>query len=422
VNAPAETSAREHHEHPPREVGLEVRAALTPKERHLLQLARLDELAPAEAWTVLGTSRALAYGTHGIFRYFGKFPPPIARELLLRHSVIGDAVLDPMAGSGTTAVEAASLGRQVVARDVSPLSLLLCRVKTTHVTAGLAEAAFSRTLERAAELDTSELYAPVGLRHVDHWFLPQTRESLGRLRAAIEPEPVPELRDLLLTAFASTVRRVSRATTQQGRLFLDAATAREDAVPTFSERYRKYARAVAALPVDLATHVALAEHDAKQRSGGPARFRLAIVHPPYFNNYKYSAINALELAWLGFLPEDVRPKEIREAFKVGRPERAEGYVADLARALAAVASELVDGGSLCLMLGDTVIRGEYVDVSRRLLRELRTTAPELRLQRVILRVPRYTEASWVTSQRRKKTDVGVSLNDFLLTFTKAGDA
>jgi hypothetical protein len=146
------------------------------------------------------------------------------------------------------------------------------------------------------------------------------------------------------------------------------------------------------------------------------------VHPPYFNNYKYSAINALELAWLGFLPEDVRPKEIREAFKVGRPERAEGYVADLARALAAVASELVDGGSLCLMLGDTVIRGEYVDVSRRLLRELRTTAPELRLQRVILRVPRYTEASWVTSQRRKKTDVGVSLNDFLLTFTKAGDA
>ncbi len=398
---------------------LEVRTALTPRERDFLALAGLDELAPSEAWTVLGTSRALAYSTHGIFRYFGKFPPPIARHLIQRHSAKGEFVLDPMAGSGTTAVEAASLGRHVVARDISPLSLLLTRVKTTHVPRDRSAAALTRTLERAERLGLGELATPLGLRYAEHWFLPATRESLGRLRAAIEPETDAAARELLLAAFASTVRRVSRATTEQGRLFLDAATAREDALPTFRERYAKYATAVAALAPERATHVHVEEHDVKQPTGVPARFRLAVVHPPYFNNYKYSAINALELAWLGFSPERVRPQEIREAFKVGRPERVGDYVTDLGAALGAVATELADGGTLCVMLGDTVIRDEYVQVTRRLLQALAVSSACLELERIVVRVPKYTEASWVASQRRRKSDVGVSLHDFILIFTRA---
>jgi site-specific DNA-methyltransferase (cytosine-N4-specific) len=412
------SSDGERSSRPRPDVSLEVQSVLAPKERELLRAAGLDELAPSEAWTVHGTSRALAYSTHGIFRYFGKFPPPIARHLILRHTDPGDSVLDPMAGSGTTAVEAASLGRHVVARDVSPLSLLLCRVKTTHLTRERSEAALARALERAQSLERSELAVPLGLRHPEHWFLPETSTSLGRLRAAIEPETDTEARELLLAALASTVRRVSRATTEQGRLFLDVETAREDAFPTFRERFAKYAAAVAGLPSERTTEMRVEEHDVKDPPRTHGCFRLAVVHPPYFNNYKYSAINALELAWLGFSPHGVRPKEIREAFKVGKSERVWHYVADLARGLAAVETELADGGTLALMLGDTVIRGEYVDVTRRLLHALATSAPRLRLECVIVRVPKYTEASWVASQRRRKTDVGVSLHDFILRFSK----
>jgi site-specific DNA-methyltransferase (cytosine-N4-specific) len=422
VLEPAQSTDGEHAAPPAPGVAIETRSTLAPREREHLRTAGLDGIAPSEAWIVLGTSRALAYATHGIFRYFGKFPPPIARELVLRHSAPSDYVLDPMAGSGTTAVEAASVDRHVVARDVSPLSLLLCRVKTTHLARERSAAAFTRLLERARGPEPAELAEPVGLRHVEHWFLPATRASLGRLRAAIEEEPDARARDLLLAAFASTVRRVSRATTEQGRLFLDAATACEDAWPTFGERFEKYATAVARLPPALERRVEVEERDVKATPEAPARFRLAIVHPPYFNNYKYSAINALELAWLGFPPHTVRPKEIREAFKVGRHERAKDYVADLALGLAQVAAELVDDGTLCVMLGDTVIRDVYVDVTRRLLDALRVTAPRLRLERLILRVPRYTEASWVASQRRRKADVGVSLNDFILSFRKAPSA
>jgi site-specific DNA-methyltransferase (cytosine-N4-specific) len=393
---------------------ISVRTDLTERESRLLELARLHERAPLEAWTVNGTSRELAYSTHGIFRYFGKFPPPIARRLITSFSQPADSVLDPMAGSGTTAVEALGLGRSVVVRDVSPLALLLCRVKTTHVPPEPALAAFERVRTRYESVSPGE-HGPVGLLNAGHWFLPATLASLGRLRAAIEPEDDVRLRELLLIAFASTVRRVSRATTEQGRLFLDRASAKEDALPTFSARFMQYSRAVATLgPPEHGATLEVQELDAKTPSKHDRRFALAIVHPPYFNNYKYSSINALELAWLGFPPKTVRPREIREAFKVGKPERAQNYVSDLTQALCSIEAELADGGVLALMMGDTFIRDEYVDVTGRVLAALADAGSRLTLDRVVLRVPRFTEASWVASQRRRGDRVGVTLNDFIL--------
>jgi hypothetical protein len=109
---------------------------------------------------------------------------------------------------------------------------------------------------------------------------------------------------------------------------------------------------------------------------------------------------------------------IREAFKIGKPEKVTEYVEDLAAAVAAISEQLEDGGVLALMMGDTIIREGYIDVTRQLLRAIEQAGAHLRLDRVVLRVPQYTEASWVASQRRTGDKVGVTLNDFILLFTK----
>jgi hypothetical protein len=44
----------------------------------------------------------------------------------------------------------------------------------------------------------------------------------------------------------------------------------------------------------------------------------------------------------------------------------------------------------------------------------------LALDRVVLRVPKYTEASWVASQRRRSDRIGVTLNDFILILRRRG--
>ena len=49
---------------------------------------------------------------HSIFRYFGKFPPPVARRFINdHHDASVGPVIDTMAGSGTTLVESALLQR-----------------------------------------------------------------------------------------------------------------------------------------------------------------------------------------------------------------------------------------------------------------------------------------------------------------------
>ncbi len=401
---------------PSEAVGVQVRAegGLTERERRLIDAAGLWARAPIEAWSVMGSNKQLAYLTHGVFRFFGKFPPPIARRLIDEFTAPGEWVVDPMCGSGTTAVEALALARHVVARDVSPLSGLLCGVKTTHVPEAQALEALARVQQRFGRSPRGALPGPVGLRNADHWFLPQTVTSLGRIRVAIDPEAEGPVRNLLLAAFASTVRRVSRATTQQGRLFLDAAKASTDAWPTFAARLRTYAAAVQALPRRWSTRARFELLDARARPARPRSFGLAIVHPPYFNNYRYSSINSLELAWLGMAPREVHKGEIREAFKLGHAAKVGDYVEDLAAAVSSLAAQVK--GTLALMMGDTIIRGDYVPVTRRLLDQLQTERVPLRLQRLVLRVPRYTEASWVASQRRTGDQLGVALNDFILIF------
>jgi len=409
---------------PSQSVSIAVRSGkdMTSEEKEKLTQARLDDLAHVEIWTPIGTNRQMSYATHGLFRFFGKFPPPVATYLIKKYADQGGVVSDPMCGSGTTGVECLLQKRSCLLMDVNPLCLQLAKVKTRylpHEQLCEAIAEVKRLYEPAG--DDNGALGPIGLRDPKHWFLEKTAASLRGLRAAIDQAIANgPLRDFLLVAFASIVRRVSRATTQQGRLFLDAETALEDVLDVFLKRATQGARAIAKLPVtnELGVEIEVLGHDL--RSPCPHKWRgkcsLVIVHPPYFNAYRYSRINSLELAWLGIRHADVRKHEIREFFKVGKPQKVVEYVADMALAMANAAELLKKGGSLALMIGDTVLKERYIPVIRQLLEALKDT--KLRLSTVALRVPQFTEASWVASQRRKSDKVGVRLYDFILLFEK----
>jgi SAM-dependent methyltransferase len=403
--------------HPvPDAVGLDVRAEdqISPVERDLLNRGLLIGLAPVEAWTVRGSNRQLAYATHGVFRFFGKFPPPIAAHLLRRDTDPGDLVIDPMCGSGTTGVEALLSDRRAALGDVNPLALLLARVKTRPLDLDALDEATSRISDQYQPLTVDEYpFGPAGLRNADHWFLPETSASLRGLRALIEAEEDVPMRDALWVAFAGTVRRVSRATTQQGRLFLDAETALPDALPTFVRRAERLRTGLSELG-DRSGEITVEEID--MREDQPTQqARLVVLHPPYFNAYRYSSVNSLELSWLGFPHPDIRKFEVREFFKIGKRENLTHYVEDMRRVLANACDLAAPGGVVALMIGDTAIQGEHVPVVRTLLEDL---PRGLALESIAVRVPRFTEASWVASQRRGAKELGIRLMDYILRFRK----
>lgn len=402
----------------PSKVFLDIRtSAITENEERLLSLSHLDEIAPVEFWTAWGTNQQMAYSTHGAFRYFGKFPPPIATHLLQRYTAAGDTVYDPMCGSGTTGVEALLNGRDCILNDVSPLSTLLAKVKTTPIEEHLLRNAVASIRQNYRPLTYAEYaFAPVYLRNYEHWFLPETTDSLRGIKFLIEQTEHPDIKDFLNVCFAATVRRVSRATTQQGRLFLDAATAEKDALPFFLKRAEIAIAGVSTLP--KGRH-APQIYSYDLRTAAPEelmnRADLVICHPPYFNSYKYSSINSLELAWLDINYAALRRQEVREFFKVGKEENAQYYVSDMVQVLLNLHPTLKSGRPLALMIGDTTIHGNYIPVTRQILDQV---GDYYDIELAALRVPKYTEATWVASQRRTGENVGISLCDFVIVLRK----
>jgi len=75
------------------------------------------------------------YATHGLFPYRGKFHPQLIKGLInILNIQKDDTILDPMAGSGTTNVEAALMGINSKAIDVSPFCQFMIKTKYEALT------------------------------------------------------------------------------------------------------------------------------------------------------------------------------------------------------------------------------------------------------------------------------------------------
>jgi hypothetical protein len=74
------------------------------------------------------------YITHWFYPYKGKFHPQMVRGLInIMGLKAGEALLDPFSGSGTTVVEGALLGLKTTGYDISPLCVLIGKVKANAI-------------------------------------------------------------------------------------------------------------------------------------------------------------------------------------------------------------------------------------------------------------------------------------------------
>ena len=99
-------------------------------ERIRLEPIKVRRLEPTEeeltdvSTTVWSFPKRGSWGTHrGDYR--GNWPPQMARAVILMLTRPGDTVIDPMAGSGTTCIEAKLLGRNCVAVDIDYGAVML---------------------------------------------------------------------------------------------------------------------------------------------------------------------------------------------------------------------------------------------------------------------------------------------------------
>lgn len=134
------------------------------------------------------TSRQRAASSLHEVSYRACFKPALPRFFIERASEPGEVVHDPFLGRGTTAVEAALLGRVPVGSDVNPLSAVLTRPRFApprleEIEARLAELDLEGGAGDAPD-DLLVFYHPETLREIAAlraWFL--AREAAGTLDA-----------------------------------------------------------------------------------------------------------------------------------------------------------------------------------------------------------------------------------------------
>lgn len=293
--------------------------------------------------------------SHYWFRYPARFHPRVAQALLSAYSNPGDRVLDPFCGSGSILVEALTVGRAAVGRDIDPLAVFASRVKTrTYDLAALSRdiatvfAELERIRPSRAVYETrrfrmgspetakrtlrSQGLKPPPITNIFHWFRPYVVVDLARIADVIRLAPIAEAhRDVLKLAFASSIRASSNAdpvpvsglevTSHMKRL--DAAGRLVDPFANFARRLERILESVWQQNAlfDPSLEVSVRRGDATSIASH-VRYQVdaVITSPPYHNAVDYHRRHQLELFWLGFVSSQDENRSLRSDY-IGKPTR-----------------------------------------------------------------------------------------------------
>lgn len=154
-------------------------------------------------------------GFHNFHSFPAKFPPQLPRRFIEALTNEGDNVLDPMVGSGTTAVEAYLMGRKAIGFDIDPLAIAISRVKTSHVDKHMlmdcmkliTRNAISRLSRSEDNLrsDVLSTFNEETIMFLDQWFLKSTQGELFALSQEILKINDGATREFFKVAFSGTI-------------------------------------------------------------------------------------------------------------------------------------------------------------------------------------------------------------------------
>lgn len=298
---------------------------LYPQDARLREAERLKEKLIALLSDDLDFhNRSSSEYTHDLHAFPAKFPPQLPRKFIEALTMPGDYVLDPMAGSGTTPLEAFIAGRQPVIVDIDPLALHVCRVKTTPLPLIEAAEAGSRVISRvktrlfdAADDIPTMLLDTRTQEFVDYWF---DRESQRELIFLLDE--IRQVHDDRIRAFLALTLSAIIITKSGGvSLAFDLAHTRphkvadkryRSPVKEFEKRFQRNLRSLADLPVNgLAPIISMGNAQALPLRD--STIDLVVTSPPYPSNaIDYMRAHKFSLVWLGYKLDSL--SELRKAY------------------------------------------------------------------------------------------------------------
>ena len=264
--------------------------------------------------------------THWIYPYKGKFHPQMIRAILnIIHAKPGDLVLDPYIGSGTSALECQLLGIDCIGVDVSPLCVMLTRVKMhshEHV---------------AAIREAVDSIRKAGLDHPD-----QLDPNQFRPRAVADFIQIARM----VTYSDMAKRKRDPATYLHRNLsrMLVSVEAMAEAKRRFKLKFGK----VTARRGDA--------RDLASAGLSDGSVDAIVTSPPYSIALDYVKNDAHALEAMGYDLEQLREEFIGVRGE-GKHDKLERYDEDIRASFAEMARVLKPGGRAVVVIGDATLNG-----------------------------------------------------------------
>ena len=264
------------------------------------------------------TNRNTTYATHGLHSYAAKCPPQLVQRALENYSEVGDLVLDPMSGSGTTVVEGILHKRNVIGFDIDPLACLIATVKTRYIQDEVILHAYNlvrdKTIRDISLLNSNSInssllkrsVAPKNFPNIEHWFAPKVISSLALLSYHIATVPLePEIRDFLWVAFSGTI--ISKVSVANARDIIHSRghyyehTRVPDVIAKFDARIKKmrhHMQELYELSKNELANPYIHRGDARALPLAENTIDLVFTSPPYATALDYQRAHFLAVGWM----------------------------------------------------------------------------------------------------------------------------
>lgn len=345
-------------------------------------------------------------GIHGLHAFPARFPPPLPRLFIEHLTAPGDWVLDPMAGSGTTLVEAVLTGRGAIGVDLDPLAVLIAQAKTRPPDPDRVATAGAAVLDQAqglvhppTESELAHCYGAAAVRFFRYWFEEPVIAELHALALAIRQAPA-DLHAFLQTLFSSLIITKSGGLSRARDLAHSRPhrdphkRVQQSALAAFAERLEAAQRVLAGWPRP-ASPALIVRADARALPLADRSVALIVTSPPYAAGaIDYLRAHKFSLVWLGYPPDRLTPlrrryigseqgenlterlpptaRAVLRRLTERDPHRAAvvaRYYRDLGLILAEMLRVLQPGRAAVIVVGSSIIRGIPIQVPA-VLREL----------------------------------------------------
>jgi site-specific DNA-methyltransferase (cytosine-N4-specific) len=321
-----------------------------------------------------------SYSTHGLHPYPAKYIPQIPHALIKELSRTGEVVADIFCGSGTTLVEALTLGRHAKGIDANPLACLISEVKTSHLVGD--EVAHLRDLAIRAQQLSSEIAPYPGSLFstedfistaprpdndaIAFWFEPFVVEELAEALRWCDALPTETTRKVAYVALSSIIVTVSRQDSDTRYVRREKNIAIGDTLKRFAHAILESTDAIQDFTNELLPDLQCEIYPTSVLSKPDiGQVDLVVCSPPYPNAYSYHLYHMTRMVWLGMDQPMFKKEEIGSHRKYSNKGQKGATVDTFRGEMTTIFEWLGDhlrrGRYACFVVGNSTIRGETIN-------------------------------------------------------------